>query len=405
MLETPTFGAENGIISSSLTEPAQEALTENRQRQARSARLGAQPQVPSQEIGSELRFEADRNQALADAKLLLRYAAEVGLEPKENAVCQIQSAQDANDQGKWTPEISQSFWLTYSALCTAVQPVTAESLKAYAGGSLEKTVKGYRWIAICLLVVILPLSIFLFVNTSLSNELSELIKESDPLALTLRDRVNSLNIVLSQSQRASSPPQSATPPPQSGREIDAVTVLQEFATTSRLLYSRANLLNQLMDDFESDPLRDWLPKDKTIVLELPVALRLAKDFSDAAIYKMQWYQHFRAYAKAVQQSNLVLFGAITAYVLPILYSLLGALAYALRALSQEAATRTYVPSSAPFARMIIAMIAGLVVGLFGNLTQGISLSPLAIAFLVGYGVERFFSLLDAFLETLKKVRA
>jgi drug/metabolite transporter (DMT)-like permease len=97
-------------------------------------------------------------------------------------------------------------------------------------------------------------------------------------------------------------------------------------------------------------------------------------------------------------------GALTAYVLPILYALLGALAYALRALAQEATARTYIQSSAAFARIIIALIAGLVVGLFNNLTQGISLSPLGIAFLVGYGVELFFSLLDAFLETLKKVR-
>ena len=126
--------------------------------------------------------------------------------------------------------------------------------------------------------------------------------------------------------------------------------------------------------------------------------------SNAAIFKIQWYQNFRAYAKEVQQSNLVLFGALTAYVLPILYALLGALAYALRALAQEATARTYIRSSAAFARMIIALIAGLVVGLFNNLTQGISLSPLGIAFLVGYGVELFFSLLDAFLETLKKVR-
>jgi len=51
------------------------------------------------------------------------------------------------------------------------------------------------------------------------------------------------------------------------------------------------------------------------------------------------------------------------------------------------------------------VIAGLVVGLFNNFTQGISLSPLAVAFLVGYGVEIFFSFLDTFLETLRKVRS
>jgi len=47
----------------------------------------------------------------------------------------------------------------------------------------------------------------------------------------------------------------------------------------------------------------------------------------------------------------------------------------------------------------IAMIGGFVVGLFTNFTQGIALPPVAMAFLVGYGVEIFFPFLDAFLET------
>jgi uncharacterized membrane protein len=91
--------------------------------------------------------------------------------------------------------------------------------------------------------------------------------------------------------------------------------------------------------------------------------------------------------------------------LPILYALLGACAFALRSLSQQIRARTYTPTYADFARITIAVIAGLVVGLFNNFTQGISLSPLAVAFLVGYGVEIFFSFLDTFLETLRKARS
>ena len=136
--------------------------------------------LPLKEPTSEPEREADRNQALADAKLLLRHAAEVGLEPQSNVVCQIQAAEDACDQGNWTPQISQSFWLAYSALCTAVKPVTAESLKACAGGLLHKTLNLYRRGTIWLIVVILPLSVFLFVNTSISNEIGELIKEANP---------------------------------------------------------------------------------------------------------------------------------------------------------------------------------------------------------------------------------
>jgi hypothetical protein len=349
---------------------------------------------PTSERGSEV----DRKQALADAKLLLRHAAEVGLEPQSNVACEIQAAEDANDQGAWSPQISQNFWLSYSKLCTAVKPVTAESLRACAGGSLQKALNWYRWGTICLIVVILPLSVFLFVNTSISNEIDQIIKENDLLLLTLRERINSLSSV--QPQSVTPQPQSVTPQPQSVRESDAVTTLQQFAATNRVLYSRANLLNWF---HETDPLANYSEEQKKTILELPVPLPL-EGISNAAIFKIQWYQNFRAYAKEVQQSNLVLFGALTAYVLPILYALLGALAYALRALAQEATARTYIQSSATFARIIIALIAGLVVGLFNNLTQGISLSPLGIAFLVGYGVELFFSLLDAFLETLKKVR-
>jgi xanthine/uracil permease len=105
--------------------------------------------------------------------------------------------------------------------------------------------------------------------------------------------------------------------------------------------------------------------------------------------------------------NLAIYGAIAAYLLPVLYSLLGACARNLRLLSQQLLARTYEPSYATPARVSIAMIGGLVVGLFTNFGQPIfsSLSPLAIAFIVGYGVEVFFSYLDAILNTLRKKRA
>jgi hypothetical protein len=60
------------------------------------------------------------------------------------------------------------------------------------------------------------------------------------------------------------------------------------------------------------------------------------------------------------------------------------------------ATRTFVPSVANSARFLIAAIGGAVVGLFDNftITQGASIPPLAIAFLVGYAVDVFFSSLE-----------
>jgi hypothetical protein len=221
----------------------------------------------------------------------------------------------------------------------------------------------------------------MFINTSISNEINDRIKENNSLVVTLHDQL--LNIQAGRVQN----------------EKDVATELQQFATSNRSLYALALLLNHFILNAERDPLFDT---DKRQALQLPIPLI---DTASAGFDKLKTYQDIRTFAKDVQQMNLMIYGAITAYFLPILYALLGACAYALRSLSQQILARTYTPTYADFARIVIAVIAGLVVGLFNNFTQGISLSPLAVAFLVGYAVEIFFSFLDAFLETLKKVRS
>ena len=49
-------------------------------------------------------------------------------------------------------------------------------------------------------------------------------------------------------------------------------------------------------------------------------------------------------------------------------------------------------------------IGGAVVGLFNNfaITKGASIPPLAIAFLVGYGVDVFFAFLEGMLQTFTR---
>jgi hypothetical protein len=66
--------------------------------------------------------------------------------------------------------------------------------------------------------------------------------------------------------------------------------------------------------------------------------------------------------------------------------------------------RTYVQSEANSAHFVVAAIGGGVVGLFNNFTlgQSASIPPLAIAFLVGYAVDGFFSFLENLLQTFAK---
>jgi hypothetical protein len=90
-----------------------------------------------------------------------------------------------------------------------------------------------------------------------------------------------------------------------------------------------------------------------------------------------------------------------------LYALLGTCAYLLRSFEQGMMTKTYVPSTANSARFLIAGIGGGVVGLFNSftVTQGASIPPLALAFLVGYAVDVFFSFLEGLLQALTKAKA
>ena len=89
-------------------------------------------------------------------------------------------------------------------------------------------------------------------------------------------------------------------------------------------------------------------------------------------------------------------------ILPTVYALLGAFLYGFRLYSRLIRRKTYLRSAAHSARYYIAAIAGLVVGLFGSLLPNLVLSPLAVAFLVGYGVEAFFSRLDDLIVKFKR---
>jgi hypothetical protein len=87
------------------------------------------------------------------------------------------------------------------------------------------------------------------------------------------------------------------------------------------------------------------------------------------------------------------------YVLPLLYGLLGALAYILRTLSSEIQNVTFTRGSEIrySLRWPLGMLGGVTVGLFfdpADLTGLAAITPLGLAFLAGYGVELLFAGLD-----------
>ena len=107
-------------------------------------------------------------------------------------------------------------------------------------------------------------------------------------------------------------------------------------------------------------------------------------------YQIRLYQNIRDYAQDDVDTWRSLLLAISTYILPIAYALLGALFYALR--------HPLMPRI--LNRLVIAGVAGFAVSRFNALLpQDVLLPPLAIAFVVGYSTEILVQRLDHLLHS------
>jgi hypothetical protein len=197
--------------------------------------------------------------------------------------------------------------------------------------------------------------------------------------------------------------------PRTTDERQVVAELQDFAATIRYTLKDALKLDFFVFQWEKSPLDVDKKQDAKInpyisavwennsraLLQLTPPLRdLTKEWN----CKIYAYQDVREFAQSVRNDSLTVYGALAASVLPVFYALLGAMAYDLRDFSERVRRRSYHPSYSSVARMIAASTAGAIISLFNNFGQSVALSPLALAFLVGYGVEAFFAFLDRLLS-------
>jgi hypothetical protein len=139
-------------------------------------------------------------------------------------------------------------------------------------------------------------------------------------------------------------------------------------------------------------------------LNVPPELSTIADIEKEAVYQIKAYQNIRDYALGLCKIDSLLYTGLSTFLLPTIYALLGAFLYGFRLYSRLIRRKQFLSSAAHSARYFIAAIAGLVIGLFGSLLpKGMALPPLAVAFLVGYAVEAFFSRLDELIRKLKGV--
>jgi hypothetical protein len=325
-------------------------------------------------------------EALEDAERLLKYAAEVGVDVDPGTRAAVLHARVVSPSN-WTEDVAANLLVALTDLAAKLHPVTAASLKAYRSET-RPTMHTYLVWAIILSVVIIPASILTFVSSSISDAIRNDITKANGLTVKLRAELG--------------PPAQANVG--SSEEIED---LQEYASTVRSIYSRAKRLNRLVFPHVDVPPPLLCPNRNAeeeasclkTKFELPFQLQ---DLVGARDRMTETYQDVRFFAQTITNDILTFYGAINSCILPILYALLGTCAFLLRSFEDQMTTRTFIPTVANSARFLIAAIGGTVIGLFSGYTSQASASPLAIAFLVGYGVEIFFAFLEGLIRSFTK---
>jgi hypothetical protein len=307
--------------------------------------------------------------AIDNALMLLNYTAENGVEVPDEVALAITTADRAENQNTLTPEIDANFWKAYKKLSHAAQPVTIESLSPECAENTRIEKRSYSIWGNILLLTILPLSIASFATNSIINDL-------EVKADVTCKRETSLKCTT---------PALAGIPATEPTDQDLANQ-NDLEAAYQLMYFRLR----------------WL--DRLLLFVYPL------DYLDQIFVPEKKSQRFNKavwFARDLKERAQLTYGILSNYILPILYAMLGAVAYGLRNLSDHVATRTVFTYSLvrARARFRLAVLAGVVVGLFNDFTKGIALSPLAVAFLVGYAVEIFFSFVDAIVEASKKVKS
>ncbi len=333
---------------------------------------------------------------LEDAERLLKFAAETGADVKPDIRDCILMASTIPKE-EWTPQTVAGLLDALTKLTVQLHPVTAESLRA--SHDEEHTVNGYWKIAALLALVIIPFSVASFVSSALSDAIRKDITAANALAVKLTAQI----------QPGTDASTGQTPTQRADVSVaDIVTELQQFAATIRSIDGHARQLKSVLAIFAPEDPFAGIRRDPGQVhdtFELPPDV--LTDLPSATTARIEVFQKVRYFAQTGVDDVSLFYGALATCVLPLLYALLGTCAYLLRSFEDQMRTRTFIPTSANSARFLIAGIGGAVVGLFNNftVTQGASIPPFAIAFLVGYAVDVFFSFLEGLLQSFTKAKA
>ncbi len=363
--------------------------------------------APSKDADPNAEIPSFEN-TIQNAQLLLSYAATAGTTLNDADVKilndEIQkAAADKSGSHNYADAL-----LAYSRIAKQLLPVTAYTLRECFVGS-QQTVRSYaRWGTV-FVILIVSASLVTFVSSTISDSMKSEIDLANSKAITLQAHLGPPPGL----GQEPSPEQAVDAPKNSGQSTysyqDKLIDLQQLAISSRSVYGRAQNLRWLIipaipDPFPEDKeeMRTKFEKKEGRKEDMHTRFELDLTKSDRQNFNniVGTYQEVRAYAQSLRDGVAFWYGGIASSILPVFYALLGASAWSLRRMQMGLRDRTFTNYGGNSAQLLVAAIAGTVISLFSGLfvSSGVSLSPLAWAFLAGYSSDSWFQVLDRVLR-------
>ena len=293
--------------------------------------------------------------ALQTAELALQHAADVGKEIPRELAMPITDAKYAYKNSSLNANLEANFWDAFTKVRSTLGLGSLEGIGTQAAASARRMRIRYRRIGVFLLVILIPLSV---VSLSGGGFITDI---DDRITLVCSNKDSDLDCTqLSRKNKG---------------DIDKFFI----GTTTEQIFTELWWLNVFM-----------LENSKGALVKIYYP---PKDF-DGEFFEAIWA------ARLIESRFQSLMKVING-ILPIIYTILGAVAFGVRDLRARSATATWTAAAEVGAnlRLLLAVFVGAVIGIFTDFARGASLPPIAVGFLAGYGVEFFFEFLDNLLKT------
>ena len=350
---------------------------------------------------------ADARRIVHEARLLLNYGAHHALGVPQKAIRTVLELDAKLHAGDFTAADEFALRNAFRDICKAMYPVTVQSICDTHGldprhdvndTPLGERAPGMSWrgirraltpavatrysvLALATLLAVLLTQVFWLVGASLTSDIDQHLEHYDALAISLLER------------------EAAVTAGDVAADIEVEKLYLEMQT----------LFGQLVADGRSLHAWNLAWENFSPIGEPPFKTELYARLDPAGQARVD-----SASARLVLQ-------AIVSYLLPLLVGLLGACVYVIRVISDEIASSTFTAESTIRygLRLALGPLAGIAVGLLvvpelfaggepaaqPQLAVLQSLSPLALAFVAGYGIELVFALMDRVITAFVSARS